>query len=85
MTGKKKELAIAIVDTGWTSSYDPETYECEHEAYCGLITVELNQEFWDHEFGENKQMNEAVHTKYDLEWGFKNFKITVFPSHDRGV
>ncbi len=75
----KKLIASAIVDCGYgTDEYDPATSECTHVAYCNLHNIVLNVDYWMSFFCDSVYLNEEVHRKFDLPWGFDRFRIDVY-------
>jgi len=73
---KDNILAICIAEAGYgTSSYDPETYECFHECYAGVIEVILNKEYWDQYDG---CMSTKLNHDFGLGFSFNKYEITVY-------
>jgi len=72
----KNPIAICIAESGYgTSSFDPVTYECEHECYANIEQVILNEDYWKK---YDYIMSTELWADFNLDYGFYKYKLNVY-------
>lgn len=74
-------IAECIAQAGYgTSSYDPETHECEHECYASIVEVISNKEYWDQ---YENMLSEPLNNDFGLGFNFSYYKLIVYSDGSR--
>lgn len=77
----KEVIAECICDTGYgTDYYNPETFECHHEAYAGVIEVISNKKYWSR---YESIMSKPLWKDFSLGWGFDKYNLKVYSDGSR--
>jgi len=72
---KPSIIAECIAVAGYGTNYfDPETYECFHEAYADVKIIILNEEYWN----QYDSMSTTLNNDFYIGMNFDTYKLIVY-------